>query len=141
MELLILGIVAASSGYLYYQHINSLPYKREKLKRLKKENELLKKKKLRLELKAQKELADVIKKEGIRSCPKHKSVKMEKRKVEGVWIDKCGKCKGVFLDGNELAKLRRLAAEDGYSSGYSSGNSSGHSSGLATGLVLGMVID
>lgn len=88
-----------------------------------------------------KALADIIKKEGLRSCPKHPKIKMSKKRVEGIWIDKCSKCKGVFLDGNELSKLRGHARSEGYSSGYSSGGSAGHSSGLATGLVIGMVLD
>ena len=45
------------------------------------------------------------KKEGSRRCPLDKEL-MFKKVVDGVVIDKCPQCGGIFLDKNELTKIK-----------------------------------
>jgi len=62
--------------------------------------------------------------EGIRICPVDQA-KMVKEDHQGIIIDRCEKCNGVWLDNNELKSMQELAQQD---------------SDIATGVVLGMLI-
>lgn len=60
---------------------------------------------------------------------------MEKIIVLGdVIIDKCGICGSVWLDTDEIEKIK----QNSYDEGYSSGRSSGSNTGLATGIAIGI---
>jgi Zn-finger protein len=69
--------------------------------------------------------------EKIVHCP-HDNSKMSKKIVEGITIDKCPKCHGVWLDSDELDKITESIDDN---------SDSGHGSGLATGLVIGMAMN
>jgi len=78
------------------------------------------------------ELKIKIEREGTRTCMIC-NTKMKKKLIETIIIDKCPKCKGIWLDGGELKKIQEISQEEG--------ESEGHSNGMCTGLVIGMIID
>lgn len=55
---------------------------------------------------------------------------MTKESIRGIIIDRCPACKGVWLDGGEIEKLRELLEHD-----------SGDSDNFATGLAVGLAIN
>lgn len=76
------------------------------------------------------ELAMKMETEPIHECPVD-GMSMKKEEVEGVIIDRCPQCKGVWLDGGEL---EHLAEEfESNESSFSGGN-------FASGLVIGMAM-
>lgn len=77
------------------------------------------------------QIEEAEKTEKIVHCPHCKS-KMSKKIVEGITIDKCPKCHGVWLDSDELDKIAESIDDN---------SDSGHGSGLATGLMLGMAMN
>lgn len=48
-------------------------------------------------------------KENLLKCPRC-NIKMEKLKKGNVIIDKCKRCKGMWLDAGEIEKLARMAS-------------------------------
>ena len=66
----------------------------------------------------------VISREEIRRCPVDHA-EMVKEDHNGIILDRCVECKGVWLDCDELEAMQQLVNKD---------------SDLATGLVIGMAI-
>ena len=66
----------------------------------------------------------IISREAIRRCPVDQT-EMVKEDHNGVILDRCTQCKGIWLDCDELEAMQALVNKD---------------SDLATGLVIGMAI-
>jgi len=62
------------------------------------------------------------------NCPEC-GAEMKKAKKKGIIVDKCPKCKGVYLNAGELKSI------------INSVRSSSENDGFASGFVLGLVID
>jgi len=72
-------------------------------------------------------------KEGDRLCTSCGHM-MDKYEIQNnLFIDKCPRCKGVFLDGGELNKIKEIY--------YAKGEDSNEGSGFLTGIVVGSLLD
>ena len=63
--------------------------------------------------------------EDVRLCPVDQTA-MTKEDHNGIILDRCSKCNGIWLDSDELASMQELAKKD---------------SDFATGMVIGMAIE
>jgi len=85
------------------------------------------------DIEAEERLKAAIEAEGVFECPSCQTHMDKTEMTEGLFIDKCPNCKGVFLDGGELEKIKEMY--------YSKGEDSNEGSGFVTGVVVGSLLD
>lgn len=78
--------------------------------------------------------------EPTRTCPVDQT-EMKKKLIKNIMIDKCPKCQGIWLDGNEVGLLGNIAAESDYGSSKKEEKSSNLSYGkFWKGFIIGSIL-